>query len=532
MAGQFNIPGWDPTTFSSGIPKNIPTQVGRFDIPGWSPSTMQYRTVADVVKDVPEDVLKQVYDKLSGTNKYGTVKSVKEPKAILGEAIENFVKRQEVANKPEQVKAKPSAPKATTATKKSLDTILDELIGKTDKAYGKVGNTILKGGKSLGPAANTVTKGMNLLGRYTLPVQAVMTGVDMFGDKPKDEKIAALLALAGAGGATMFKDPRLALPSAALAAGAGTYPMWKDPVKAKLAELEANKQAAKAEATKPKNFKSNGIDLEAIDDQGVSGGTNKIDVLPPKTGLNGTSVGVNNNLQPIPQQATQAGVVQPQQQIPQQFIYETPAAKNEVLDFMEQFARQYPAMQEQDRRRQMKAALLAPVIQNDKFVDAALGQGQVATTAKQLELLNTAANARVSEAQKPLLAQAFAKAGLPAELAYASEEQLKQIVYSLVTNTNKESAKYKADMAAKLGVYKANQQLEGVRIATAAKQGPEKLIQVMGQAGYPMDEIEAMLGKVYGPYWRNMIGTGAPIQFNLGTGVVQGPEEPDFFNNN
>jgi hypothetical protein len=225
----------------------------------------------------------------------------------------------------------------------------------------------------------------------------------------------------------------------------------------------------------------------------------------------------------------QPGAAQTQQQVPQQFIYETPAAKNEVLDFMEQFARQYPAMQEQDRRRKMQAALLAPVIQNDKFVDAALGQGQVATTAKQLELLNTAANARVSEAQKPLLAQAFAKAGLPAELAYASEEQLKQIVYSLVTNTNKESAKYKADMAAKLGVYKANQQLEGVRIATAAKQGPEKLIQVMGQAGYPMDEIEAMLGKVYGPYWRNMIGTGAPIQFNLGTGVVQGPEEPDFF---
>lgn len=529
MAGQFNIPGWDPSTFSSGIPKNIPTQVGRLDIPGWNPSTLQYRTVADITKGVPEDVLRQVYDKLSGTNKYGTVKSVKEPKAILGEAIADFVKRQETVNKPEQVKVKQPAPKATAATKKSLDTILDELIGKTDKAYGKAGEALLKGGKSLGPVANTATKGMNLLGRFALPVQAVMTGVDMFGEKPKDEKIAALLSLAGAGGATVGKVPQVAIPSALFAVGAGTYPMWKDPVKAKLAELEANKQAAKAEATKQKNFKSNGIDLEAIDDQEVSNGTNMIDVLPPKTGLTGTSVNVNNNLQPIPQQATQASVAQPQQQIPQQFIYETPEARNEVIGLMEQFARQYPAMQEQDRRRQMQAALLAPVIQNDKFVDAALGQGQVATTAKQLELLNTAANARVSEAQRPLLAQAFASAGMPAELAYASEDQLKSIVNLLVAKTNMGSAMYKANLASQLGRYKADKQLEGVRIATAAKQGPEKLIQVLGQAGYSVDDIDEMLKNVYGPQWKNMIGTGAPIQFNLGTGQVQGPEEQDFF---
>jgi hypothetical protein len=127
------------------------------------------------------------------------------------------------------------------------------------------------------------------------------------------------------------------------------------------------------------------------------------------------------------------------------------------------------------------------------------------------------------------LAQAFANAGMPAELAYASEDQLKSIVNLLVAKTNMGSSMYKANLANELGRYKADKQLEGVRIATAAKQGPEKLIQVLGQAGYSTDDIDEMLNNVYGPQWKSMIGTGAPIQFNLGTGVVQGPEEQDFY---
>lgn len=478
----------------------------------------------NIPSGVDLDVLEQVYNKLSGTNKYGTVKQIKEPKAILGEAIESFVKKQVPETKAPSI-AKP----VKQVDSRTINEILEAWSKNADKGYAKVADIFGKGKGVFGPVAKTAGGIMNVAGKYALPVQLLETAYSTLSNKPKDEKIASGLSLLGTAGAAVGKAPQIAIPSAALAIGAGTYPMWKDPVKAKLAELEANKQAAKADTTKSKNFKSNGIDLEAIDDQEVSNGTNKIDVLPPKTGLAGTSVDVNNNLQPIPKQTTQASVAQPQQQIPQQFIYETPEARNEVIGLMEQFARQYPAMQEQDRRRQMQAALLAPVIQNDKFVNAALGQGQVATTAKQLELLNTAANARVSEAQKPLLAQAFANAGMPAELAYASEDQLKSIVNLLVAKTNMGSAMYKANLASQLGKYKADTQLEGVRIATAAKRGPEKLIQVLGQAGYSADDIDEMLNNVYGPQWKSMIGTGAPIQFNLGTGQVQGPEEQNFF---
>lgn len=208
----------------------------------------------------------------------------------------------------------------------------------------------------------------------------------------------------------------------------------------------------------------------------------------------------------------------------QQFVYETPEAKQDYINRIEEFAANYPAMVEQDRRRRMQAALLAPVIDNERFVNEAIGQSPIDTTAKQLELLNTAANARVSEAQRPYLAQAFANAGMPAELAYASEDQLKSIVNLLVAKTNMGSAMYKANVASQLGKYKADKQLEGVKIATAAKRGPEKLIQVLGQAGYSADDIDEMLNNVYGPQWKNMMGTGAPIQFNLGSGQVQGPE--------
>lgn len=260
------------------------------------------------------------------------------------------------------------------------------------------------------------------------------------------------------------------------------------------------------------------------------------EIYSPKPNSSGNVGNKTSNKQPVvnnkvaksnpaiaPQVARQTTKAVPTETI-QEFVYETPKAKQDYINRIEEFATNYPAMVEQDRRRRMQAALLAPVIGNDRFVDEAIGQGQVDTTAKQLELLNTAANARVSEKQKPLLAQAFAKAGIPAELAYASEDQLKSIANVLVTGINRDSAIYKANIAAQLGKYKADSQLEGVRIATAAKQGPEKLLQELAQAGFSINEAEGFVERTFGPGWRNMMGTGTPIQFNLGTGQVQGPE--------
>ena len=228
------------------------------------------------------------------------------------------------------------------------------------------------------------------------------------------------------------------------------------------------------------------------------------------------------------QVARQTNNVVPTETI-QQFVYQTPEAKQDYINRIEEFAANYPAMVEQDRRRRMQAALLAPVINNDRFVDEAIGQGIVDTTAKQLELLNTAANARVSEAQKPVLAAMFAQEGLNPAYAYLDPETLGKLSNIKVAQLQAQTGKYKADMAAQTGMYRANSQLEGIRIATAAKQGPEKLIQVLGQAGYSTDEINNMLENVYGSQWKRMIGAGAPIQFNLGTGQVQGPGEQNFY---
>lgn len=240
---------------------------------------------------------------------------------------------------------------------------------------------------------------------------------------------------------------------------------------------------------------------------------------------------VKSNPATAPQVARQTTKAVPTETI-QEFVYETPEAKQDYINRIEEFATNYPAMVEQDRRRRMQAALLAPVIGNDRFVDEAIGQGTVDTTAKQLELLNTAANARVSEKQKPILAAMFAQEGLNPAYAYLDADTLGKLSNIKVAQLQAQTGKYKADMAAQTGMYRANSQLEGIRIATAAKQGPEKLVQVLGQAGYSKDEINNMLENVYGSQWKSMIGRPTNVTFERNTEneVYDIPEQRDYFN--
>lgn len=496
MAGQFNIPGWDPTTMTYMQPTRSVASITQ----GASPEVLQ--TVKDMMAKSPSAMVQQA--------------TVSPEKAQILDQIFNRPKNIFLDTKPSVTsKELSSAIKEAGGIKpKSFYKQLSDVDKKLSEFYKKGVPKISKKGIATGVKAG------NIAGKIGLPLAAVSTLGTLLGDNPTDEKVAAGLSLLGTAGMAGSKSPYVTIPSAILTAGSTTYPLWSDKVKGKLNELEANKQLAMANKAKqqPVGQQAEGseeIIMEPVPSVGQWDGTRADSITNFVNGLtSGSNVqpnAVNQNV-PMPE-ATQ-----------QQFVYQTPEARQDYINKIEQFANDYPALLEQDRRRQMQAALLAPVINNDRFVNAAVGQGQVDTTAKQLELLNTAANARVSEAQRPLLAQAFANAGMPAELAYASEDQLKSIVNLLVAKTNMDSARYKADVASQLGKYKADTQLEGVRIATAAKQGPEKLLQELAQAGFSIDEAEGFVERTFGPGWRNMIGTGTPIQFNLGTGQVQGPE--------
>lgn len=503
--------------------------VGQFNIPGWDPTTMTYtqptRSVASITKGASPEVLQTVKDMMSRTPSAMVQQSTVTPeKAQILDQIFNRQKNIFLDTKPSVVSKELSSviKEAGGVKPKTLNQRLTTLEKELGNFYKKAMPTLAKPSKK---AVATGLKAGRVAGKIGLPLAVASTLGTLIGDNPTDEKVAAGLSLLGTAGMAGGKSPYITIPSAILAFGSSTYPLWADKVKGKLNELEANKQLAKKQElpTEQQVEGSEEIITEPVPNVGQWDGT-RVDGVT--NFVNGLTSGSD-----VQQNATNTNVSAPEA-TQQQFVYETPAAKNEVLDFMEQFARQYPAMQEQDRRRQMQAALLAPVINNDRFVNAALGQGQVATTAKQLELLNTAANARVSEAQRPLLAQAFVKAGMPAELAYASEDQLKSIANVLVTGINRDSARYKANMAAQLGKYKADLQLEGVKIATAAKQGPEKLIQVLGQAGYSTDEINDMLQNVYGSQWKSMIGRPTNITFGRDTEneVYNIPEQKDYFN--
>ena len=215
----------------------------------------------------------------------------------------------------------------------------------------------------------------------------------------------------------------------------------------------------------------------------------------------------------------------------QQFAYETPEVKQDYINRIEEFAANYPAMVEQDRRRQMQAALLVPVINNDKFVDAAVGQNPIDTTAKQLELLNTAANARVSEAQRPLLAQAFAKAGMPPELAYASDDQLKSIVNLLVATTQSETGRYKAGLDAATRRYVADMRSKGLNAELSLKYGPRGMMKEAMKSMLTPDEYANWLQYMdKAAPAIDRIHSGSPVVTNWGNTDYVVPGETDYFN--
>lgn len=505
MAGQFNIPGWDPTTMTY---------------------TQPTRSVASITKGASPEVLQTVKDMMSRTPSAMVQQSTISPdKAQILDEIFSRPKNIFLETKP-TVKSKElsSAIKEASGIKsKSFYKQLSDVDKKLSELYKKGITKISKKGIATGLKAGRVA------GKIATPLAVLANVGTLVGNNPADEKVAAGLSLLGGAGMAVGRSPYISIPSAILATGAGTYPLWGDIVKDKLNQLETNKQLAKANQIKqeqPVEQQAEGsgeITTEPVPNVGQWNGARTDSMTNFVNGLTSGS-----DIQP---NVTNQNVSAPEA-IQQQFVYETPEVKKDYINRIEQFANDYPTLVEQDRRRQMQGALLAPVINNDRFVNAAIGQGQVATTTKQLELLNTAANARITEAQRPLLAQAFVKAGMPAELAYASEDQLKSIANVLVTGINRDSARYKANVAAQLGKYKADTQLEGVKIATAAKQGPEKLIQVLGQAGYDADEIEAMLEKVWGSQWKNMIARPTNITFDRNTEneVYNIPEQKDYFN--
>lgn len=195
----------------------------------------------------------------------------------------------------------------------------------------------------------------------------------------------------------------------------------------------------------------------------------------------------------------------------QQLQYQTPKAKQDYIDRIEQFANNYPELLEQDRRRQMQAALLAPVINNDRFVNAAVGQGAVDTTAKQLELLNTAANARVSEEQKPLLAAMFAKEGLNPAYAYLDSETLGRISNIKVAEIQAEAGRYKADVAAQTDRYVADMKAVSMLKEIESKYGEDAALVAAIRSGmYDPEQLAEMFPNSWARFQRRT--PGAPIE--------------------
>lgn len=483
MAGQFNIPGWDPTTMTYMQPT---------------------RSVASITQGASPEVLQTVKDMMSRTPSAMVQQSTVTPeKAQILDQIFNRPKNIFLDTKPSVTsKELSSAIKEAGGIKpKSFYKQLSDVDKKLSEFYKKGVPKISKKGIATGVKAG------NIAGKIGLPLAAVSTLGTLLGDNPTDEKVAAGLSLLGTAGMAGGKSPYVTIPSAILTAGSTTYPLWSDKVKGKLNELEANKQLAmanKAKQQQPVEQQTEGseeIIMEPVPNVGQWDGTRADSITNFVNGLTNGS-----NVQP---NATNQNVSAPE--ATQQFVYETPEAKNEAIGLMEQFARQYPAMMEQDRRRQMQAALLAPVINNDRFVNAALGQGQVATTAKQLELLNTAANARVSEAQKPVLAAMFAQEGLNPAYAYLDPETLGRISNIKVAEIQAGAGRYKADVAAQTDRYVADMKVVSMLKEIESKYGEDAAaIAALRSGMYDDDQLKEMFPN----FWSKISGAkaGAPIE--------------------
>ena len=504
MAGQFNIPGWDPTTTTYTNP----------------------RSVAGITKGADLDTLRVVKDMMSRT-----------PSVMSQQATITPEKAQildEIFSRPKNIfmETKPSV------TSKELSNAIKEAGGVRGKTFNqmltnldkKLGDVYKKAIPNISkPSKKAVAKGMKagrVVGKVALPFDIASAAGTIFGDNPNDEKVAAGLSLLGDVGMIAGRSPYITVPSTLLSVGAGTYPLWREPLINKIDRLEQGKQLKNTEVNKlPENNEVDVNSEEII--------TEPLPLTSPYSNARIDSVtnfvnGLTNgsNVQP---NITNQNVSTPEA-IQQQFQYETPQQKEDYLNRLEQFANNYPAMAEQERRRQMQAALLAPVINNDKFVQAATSGGPIETTAKQIELLNTAANARVSEAQRPLLAQAFAKAGMPPELAYASDDQLKSMVNLLVATTQAETGRYKAGLDAAARRYVADMKNRGLNAELSLKYGPRGMMKEAMKSMLTPEEYNNWLKYMdkAAPAIDRM-HSGSPVVTNWGDANYVVPGERDYF---